>query len=75
MTQITKGKHKGEWVDVGCGEPLTPTVTKGSIKCRCDEPTPPRPCKPGCAIPHMHLTEAAWLARMGKVPMQTRFGN
>lgn len=58
-----------------CDEVLTPTITKGKIKCKCDEPMPPRPCKPGCTLPHKCLTEAAWLARMGKVPTQTRYGN
>jgi len=62
-------------VCVNCGEFLTPGVTKGKIKCKCDEPTPPRPCKPGCSIPHNHLTEAAWRARMASVPQQTRYGN
>lgn len=61
MTQITKGKHKGEWIDVGCGEPLTPTITKSSIKCKCDQPKMPS-----------HLMNND---NDDKPPMQTRYGN
>lgn len=58
-----------------CGEAITPKVTMGKIKCECDQPSPPRPCEPDCNKPHAHLTEAAWLARMGKVPTAVRYGN
>lgn len=26
----------------GCGEVYSPRITKGSIKCKCDQPKPPR---------------------------------
>ena len=61
LMQITKGKRAGEWVDVGCGEPLTPSITKGNIKCKCDQPTMPR---------HLRNNDAD-----DRPPMSVRYGN
>ena len=45
-----------------CGEFLTPSVTKGSIKCKCDMPKLPR-----------HLRDK--VMNDDRPPMQVRYGN
>lgn len=57
-----------------CGEFLTPSVTKGSIKCKCDMPKMPR-----CAKPGMHRKGCTCMAQKiendNRPPMQVRYGN